>query len=77
MRGCAVNAGHGVVPDGGQAVAGLGQSHTASKVATAAPASCAAMNAGTPPGAMPEKVSDKARAIVTAGLANEVEAVNQ
>ena len=35
------------------------------------------MNAGTPPGAMPENVSDKARAIVTAGLANEVEAVNQ
>jgi len=41
------------------------------------PISCAAMNAGTPPGAMPAKVSDRERASVTAGLGNEVEAVNQ
>ena len=35
------------------------------------------MNALTPPGAMPEKVSVAARAIVTAGLANEVEEVKK
>ncbi len=42
-----------------------------------APATCAAMNASTPAGAMPAKVSVKDRAMVTAGFANEVEAVNQ
>ena len=41
------------------------------------PASCAATKAGTSCGRMPVKVSVKARASVTAGLANEVEAVNQ
>jgi hypothetical protein len=41
------------------------------------PTSWAAMKAGAPLGAIPAKVSDKARATVTAGLANEVEAVNQ
>ena len=35
------------------------------------------MNASTPAGAMPANVSDSERAIVTAGLANEVDAVNQ
>jgi hypothetical protein len=35
------------------------------------------MKAGAAAGAMPAKVSDRARATVTAGLANEVEAVNQ
>ena len=35
------------------------------------------MNAGTSAGRMPAKVSVAARASVTAGLANEVEAVNQ
>jgi hypothetical protein len=35
------------------------------------------MNGRTPLGAMSAKVSDKKRAIVTAGLANDVEAVNQ
>ena len=35
------------------------------------------MKAGTPEGAMPAKVSESDRAIVTAGLANDVEAVNQ
>ena len=35
------------------------------------------MNANTPAGAIPAKVSDSDRAIVTAGLANDVEAVNQ
>src|SRR5215472_4733113 len=42
-----------------------------------APASCVTMNARTPSGAIPAKVSESERAIVTAGLANEVEAVNQ
>ncbi len=35
------------------------------------------MKPGAWPGAMPEKVSVKERAMVTAGLAYEVEAVNQ
>jgi hypothetical protein len=35
------------------------------------------MKAGAPEGAMPAKVSDTARATVTAGLANDVDAVNQ
>jgi hypothetical protein len=41
------------------------------------PSICATMNAATPPGAIPANVSDSARAKVTAGLANEVDAVNQ
>jgi len=35
------------------------------------------MNAKTPPGAMPANVSDSDRAMVTAGLAKDVDAVNQ
>ena len=35
------------------------------------------MKTGTSAGRMPENVSVSARAMVTAGLANEVEAVNQ
>jgi len=35
------------------------------------------MKAGTQAGAMPAKVPESDRAIVTAGLANDVEAVNQ
>ena len=42
-----------------------------------APAICAAMNAGTDVGAIPAKVSLSDRAMVTAGLAKDVEAVNQ
>jgi hypothetical protein len=45
--------------------------------ATMAPRSCAATKAGTLAGAIPAKLSESARAMVTAGLANEVEAVNQ
>src|SRR5262245_23555614 len=56
---------------------GCGHSHRAIMTAAIAPSTCAAMNASTPAGAMPAKVSDSERAIVTAGLANEVEAVNQ
>jgi hypothetical protein len=46
-------------------------------VAAAPPKSWATMNPGASTGRMPVKVSDAARARVTAGLANEVEAVNQ
>jgi hypothetical protein len=35
------------------------------------------MKANTPEGAMPAKVPESDRAMVTAGLANDVEAVNQ
>ena len=41
------------------------------------PSSCAMMNGGTALGAMPENVLVIARAMVTAGLAKDVEAVNQ
>jgi hypothetical protein len=41
------------------------------------PVNCAAVNATTPLGAMPAKVLESARAMVTAGLAKDVEAVNQ
>jgi hypothetical protein len=47
----------------------------AANVASAAPTSWAAMKAGASVGAMPAKVLDNERAIVTAGLANDVEAV--
>ena len=53
------------------------QSHWARIVASAAPANCATMKARTPAGAIPAKVFERARAKVTAGFANEVEAVNQ
>lgn len=43
----------------------------------AAPINWPRMNPGTDAGAIPAKVSDMARATVTAGLANEVDAVNQ
>jgi len=45
--------------------------------AAAAPSSCATMKAGASEGRMPANVSLAARARVTAGLANDVEAVNQ
>jgi len=44
---------------------------------TSAPINCATTNIGASRGAMPEKLSVNARAIVTAGLAKEVDAVNQ
>jgi len=46
-------------------------------VATTAPISCARINADTCAGAIPAKVSENPRAIVTAGFAKLVEAVNQ
>ena len=54
-----------------------GQNHGAMNVAKAMPASCAAINASTPAGEIPVNVSDKERAMVTAGFANDVDAVNQ
>ncbi len=48
-----------------------------SQVASTAPASWAAMKAGASTGRMPANVSVRPRAIVTAGLAKQVEAVNQ
>ena len=45
--------------------------------ATAAPTSCAAMKPGTWLSAMPANVVVKPRASVTAGLAKDVEDVNQ
>ena len=49
----------------------------ATPTASRAPASCAATNAGADAGAMPAKLSDRVRAIVTAGLAKLVDDVNQ
>jgi len=42
-----------------------------------APTNCAPMNAGTSAGRIPENALLSERAIVMAGLANEVDAVNQ
>ena len=44
--------------------------------AVVAPTSCAAMNPGASIGRIPANVSVRVRAMVTAGLANDVEAVN-
>jgi hypothetical protein len=46
-------------------------------VAASAPASCATMKAGASAGLTPANVSLAARANVTAGFANDVDAVNQ
>jgi hypothetical protein len=55
----------------------LGISHRKSKVAANAPAICAAMNKGASAGRIPANVLDNDLAMVTAGLAKEVDAVNQ
>src|SRR5262245_62847723 len=55
----------------------VGTSQRKSPVAAAAPSSCATMNAGASTGRIPANVSLAARARVTAGVANDVEAVNQ
>src|SRR5277367_2648537 len=54
-----------------------GTSHRNSMVAAAAPANCANKNPGISTGRIPANVSLNPLAIVTAGLANEVEEVNQ
>ena len=46
-------------------------------IASAPPMSWATTKPGTLAGAMPAKVLDRVRPIVTAGLANDVDAVNQ
>ena len=53
------------------------QSHRPILTAASIPANCATMNVDTPVGAIPANVFDNERAIVTAGLANDVDAVNQ
>jgi hypothetical protein len=53
------------------------QSHRLSITAAAIPTSWQRMKAATPAGAIPANVLDSDLAIVTAGLAKEVEAVNQ
>lgn len=57
--------------------AGLANSQANKTAAANAPRSSATMKPGTSPGAIPANVSLKLRAMVTAGLAKEVEAVNQ
>jgi hypothetical protein len=57
------------------AAAGYSQQNTI--VAAAAPNNCAMMKPGASAGRMPAKVFVAARAKVTAGLAKEVEDVNQ
>lgn len=54
-----------------------GISQRNNNVAAIPPANCAAMNKGASTGRMPAKVSLRVLAIVTAGFANDVDAVNQ
>jgi len=68
------------VPLGARGLAGVGRrgySSATSAAPSAPPAIWAATNPPIEPGAMPAKVFVKARAIVTAGLAKLVDAVNQ
>ena len=58
-------------------VGGRGANAVAAARAQIAPMACAATNSGTSCGRMPANVSEMARAMVTAGLVNDVEAVNQ
>jgi|SRR6266404_9237658 len=69
--GCAIGCADGA--SGGKD----GTSHRNNRVAVSAPAICAATNAGTSTGRIPENVSEMERATVTAGFANDVEDVNQ
>jgi hypothetical protein len=54
-----------------------GYSTSSNPMPTSRPTSCAITKPGTGDGAIPANVSVKARPIVTAGLANDVEDVNQ
>jgi len=56
---------------------GFGRSSRSAAIASPAPTSWQIAKAGTFPKPMPAKVALKPRASVTAGLAKEVEAVNQ
>jgi hypothetical protein len=60
-----------------EAAANGGDNHANSEVAATAPVNWVTTNIGTSIGLMPANVSVNARASVTAGLANEVDAVNQ
>ena len=60
-----------------QGLRALANSQPPSTPAASAPRICATMNPGTSDGAMPAKVSLSERAMVTAGLAKDVDAVNQ
>src|SRR5580658_6256517 len=57
--------------------AGFVNRDRATNSATRAPTSCATTNSGTSMGRIPENVSDSERAIVIAGFAKDVDAVNQ
>lgn len=57
--------------------AASGYRATTSANPAAAPTICAATNGATDAGAIPAKLSENIRPTVTAGLANEVELVNQ
>jgi hypothetical protein len=61
----------------GAASGSAGTSHRDKAVAAAAAWSRAQMNPGASEGRMPEKVSASDRATVTAGLAKDVEIMNQ
>ena len=54
-----------------------GLSHSKTRIPENPPHNCAATNGGTSAGRMPANVSLNERAIVTAGFANDVDAVNQ
>ena len=62
---------------GSPAFAGGWINHPASTMPQIAPKSCATMKPGRSIGRMPENVFVNERAIATAGLAKDVEAVNQ
>ena len=72
-----VSRGGAANPPGGRYAARSRWSQAKNAVASNAPTIWARMKAGASAGRMPEKVSVKARATVTAGLANEVDEVNQ
>ncbi len=55
----------------------LAKSQSQSRRPITAPATCAGRKSSALAGAMPANVSEKIRAIVTAGFAKDVEAVNQ
>ena len=55
----------------------MGTSHENTAAPAPAPIACASRNAPTSSGRIPANVSLNARAIVTAGFANDVDAVNQ
>src|SRR4051812_36241533 len=55
----------------------FGTSHPNTRALVAAPANCATMKPGASAGRIPANVSVRQRANATAGLANDVDAVNQ